>query len=375
MKAIVKDTAAIAALKPMNIIGYLRGRGWHKFSEQQGRFSVWSHPNYPDAEVVVPLKREASDFVTRLADILSELEGAEQRSQLDILRELVNSGFDVVRLAAQAGGTNDGTIRLDDGVALISHARDILLSSACATVQPRPVFHARKPNQATDYMAKARLGQTEHGSYILTILSPVAPQLNPYSATDLFPEEPFERKVISTLARSVNLAVEAASQPDFGPFQNAVSHGVSANLCEAISGLFKIGDPVSVAVSVAWSQNRPVPADVIARTVISSDVVPTIEEAARMFRARDTLEDYVVEGTIIKLERSEGQSSGKVTIFGRVEDGMRKVVVALPRPEYDEATRAHTEFRPVRVSGNLLREGRTFHLENPNGFIVVHDDE
>lgn len=375
MKATVKDTAAIAALKPLNIIGYLRARGWQKFSEQQGRFSVWSHPKYPDAEVVVPLKREASDFITRLADILSELEIAEQRSQLDILRELVSSGFDVVRLAAQAGGTHDGTIRLDDGVALISHARDILLSSACATVQPRPVFHARKPNQATEYMARARLGQTEHGSYVLTILSPVAPQLNPYGETELFPEEPFERNVIRTLTRSVGLAVEAASQPDFQPFRSAVAHGVSANLCEAISGLFKIGDPVSVAVSVAWSQNRPPPVDVVARTVISSDVIPTIEEAARMFRARDTLEDYLVEGTIIKLERGEGQSLGKVTIFGRVEDAMRKVVVPLSRPEYDEAARAHTGFRPVKVSGNLVREGRAFRLESPSGFIVVNDDE
>jgi hypothetical protein len=374
MKATIKDVAAIAALKPLNIIGYLRAHGWEKFSEQQGRFSVWSHPDYREAEIVVPLKREASDFITRLADILSELELAEQRSQLDILQELINSGFDVVRLAAQASGTNDGTIRLDDGVSLVSHARDMLLSSACATVQPRPVFHARKPNQATDYMAKARLGQTEHGSYVLTILSPVAPQLNPSSETGLFPEDPFERRVITTLTRSVNLAVEAASQPDFAPFQNAVSHGVSANLCEAISGFFKIGDPASIALSVAWSQNRPTPANAATRVIISSDVIPTIEEAARMFRARDTLEDYLVEGTIIKLERA-GQSVGKVTIFGRVEDEMRRLVVELSPSEYDEAARAHTEFRPVRVSGNLLREGRSFRLENPRGFTVLNEDE
>ena len=374
MRAVVKDTAAIAALRPSNIISYLRSRGWGKFNERQGQFSVWSHINYPDAEVVVPLKREASDFVTRLAEILQELEDAENRSQLDILADLAIIGFDVVRLSAQANGTDDGTVRIDDGVALISHARDLLLSSACAAVQPRPVFHARKPTKATDYIGRTRLGQTERGSYVIAILSPVAPQLTSYSEGDLFPEEPFERRVITTLARSVNLAVEVASDADFQPFKNAVAQGVSANLCEAISGLFKIGDPVSVSISVTWSGNRPAPANIVSRTMISNDVIPTIEEAARNLRAREPLEDYLVEGTIIKLERT-GQTHGKITIYGRVEDEMRKVLVPLQDPEYDEAIRAHSNFQPVRVSGNLVREGRIFSLQNPTGFIVINDDE
>ena len=117
---------------------------------------------------------------------MRELETVEDRSQLDILRDLYNSGFDVVRLAALSPNSEDGTVRIEDGVQLFERARDILLAAACATVRPQPVFHSRKPQQATEYMRKARLGQTEHGSYVLTLLSPVAPQLSVHSESDLF---------------------------------------------------------------------------------------------------------------------------------------------------------------------------------------------
>ena len=381
MKAAIRDADAIGALRPLNLIGYLRARGWHKFSEAPGRFSVWANPAHPDSEITVPMRREAADFITRLADILRELEAVENRSQLDILRDLLNSGFDVVRLGAVAPGTIDGTVRIADGVRLFERAREIVLSAACATVRPQPVFHSRKPQQANEYMNTARLGQTEHGSYVLTILSPVAPQLNAYGDTDLFPEEPFERRVVKTLARAVNLTVNAAEraalavEPNFQPFQEAVEGGVSANLCEAIAGLFSVGDPLSISVSVAWAQNRPSPDDAPSRTIITADFIPTIEEAARIFRARDTLEDYLVQGPVIKLERSDGQSVGRVTLYARVEDAMRKVIINLPEPDYGRATRAHQEYRSVKVIGNLVREGRSYRLDNPSGFDFAPDDE
>src|SRR5208337_4657452 len=98
----------------------------------------------------------------------------------------------------------------------------------------------------------------------------------------------------------------------------------------------------------------PSPNVVLSRTIITSDVIPTIEEAARIFRARDTLEEYLVRGPVIKLERPEGQSVGRATIFARVEDAMRKVAVELPEAEYALATQAHGEYRSVKVIGNIV---------------------
>lgn len=235
--------------------------------------------------------------------------------------------------------------------------------------------------QSVHSMRKARLGQTEHGSYVLTLLSPVAPQLNVHSESDLFPDEPFERTVVQTLARSVGLTMAAAeksatsTEPNFEPFQQAVSGGVSANLCEGIAGFFNTADPTAIELSVAWALNRPSPNETPSRIRISSDLIPTIQEAARLFRVYDKLDGYELKGPVIKLERSEGDPFGWVTIHAPVEDATRKVTIMLADPDYQLAVRAHAEHRYVHVVGSVVREGRTYRLEKPTGFELAPDDE
>ncbi|CAA2145586.1 hypothetical protein [Methylobacterium bullatum] len=381
MKAIIQDAAAIGSLRPLNIIGYLRSHGWVKYSEVASKFSVWEHDQFPDSEIVVPLRREASDFVQRLGDVLKELSSAESRSQFDILKDLLNSGFDVIRLGVISPNTSSGTVRIDDGVRLFEQAREMVLAAACSAVRPRAVFHSRKPQQALDYMHGARLGQTEHGSFVLSVLSPVAPQLNPYSETSLFPDEPFERQVVKTLAIGVQTTVRAAEQSvlatedNFRPFQDGISLGVSANLCEGIIGLFRFGDQASISLSVAWAQNRPTPEAVPSQTIITSDVIPTITEAVRIFRARDALDDYQISGPVVKLERAEGQEAGRVTIYASIEGMPRKVNVTLLPVEYAQATRAHEEYKSVKLIGTVVREGRSYRVNNPTGFGFATDDD
>lgn len=378
MRAIIKDAQALGSLTPLNVIAYLRSRGWNKFSEVRGKFSVWVHHDHPDAEILIPATRDARDYAPQIAEALQELETVENRSQLEILKDLHNSGFDVIRLAAQGASTLDGTVRIDAGVRLFEQARELLLSAACATVKPRPVFHARKPQPALDYMAKARLGQTERGSFILTILSPVAPQLTFHSDTDLFPPEPFERSVVRKLAGSVELtmlAAELSGGEDFEPFQSSVEGGVSANLCEAIGGFFGTVDASAIDLSVAWSLSRPTPGDSTpSRVRISSDFVPTLQEAARIFRAHDKLEGYLIEGPVIKLERAGGDV-GLVTVYARVEGVMRKVTIALPDRDYGVAMTAHGAYKPVKVTGTVVKEGRSYRLHNPTELQIAADDD
>ncbi|MBI5264803.1 MAG: hypothetical protein HY852_23655 [Bradyrhizobium sp.] len=382
MRASINDQFAIGAIRPLNAIGYLRAHGWERFGDASGLpFTVWHNASHPKAEILIPSDRSAADYTLLLREALLELEAVENRSQLEILRDLYNSGFDVVRLAAQSTRTADGTVDIDEGVLLFERARDTLYAAACSTVKPQAVFHSRRPQAANEYMRKARLGQTEQGSYVLTLLSPVAPQLTPHSDTDLFPEEPFERRVVQTLARSVRLAVGAAESsvtgpaPDFSPFQNAVAGGVSANLCEGIAGLFSAADPATVELSISWALNRPTPNEAHSRVLISSDVIPTLQEAARLFRAFDRLENYEIKGPVIKLQRDQTAPFGMVTVLAPVEGRTRKVTLVLPDRDYQTAVVAHHQHRYVRVVGTVAREAKTYRLENPVNFDLAPDDE
>jgi len=315
-------------------------------------------------------------------EALQELEDVEGRPQLEILQNLQTSGFDVIRLSAQGPSTQDGTVRIDAGVELFEQARELLLSAACATVKPRSVFHSRKPTPALEYMSKARLGQTERGSFVLTMLSPVSPQFTMNTQRELFPTEPFERLVVQTLVGSVDLALTAAEAStihpylDFEPFLRSVEGGVSANLCEAITGLFRTLDANAIDLSIAWSVNRPAATEQTpSRVRINSDFVPALQEAARIFRAHDRLDGYLIEGPVVKLERQSLSDVGFVTLYARVEGVMRKVTVALSQSDYGRAVYAHQNYRPVRCTGTVVKEGRSYLLLNPTELIIVADDD
>ena len=188
----------------------------------------------------MPLQHETGDFALRVSEVLRTLEHVEQRSQLEILRDLRTSSSDLIRIRASASQTTTGSIPLDLGVRFVEEAREMMLAAACSAIDPRPYYATRKPVQANEYLSRVRMGQTERGSFVLTILSPVPPGLRPPEPLDGVLPDPFERKVSQTLASGLlaaRLAAQrAAVSGDVQPFREAVPRGVSANLCDALVG-------------------------------------------------------------------------------------------------------------------------------------------
>jgi len=139
-----------------------------------------------------------------------------------------------------------------------------------------------------EYLGRVRMGQTERGSYVLTILSPVAPALASQSELRLDdePPEPFERQVTLAegLAALEHAARQAAASGGLSPLEEAVPFGVSANLCEAVAGLAAVSPAEGIEVRVAWSRTRPLVTSAPSRIFLGSDSIPLIQEAARRFK-------------------------------------------------------------------------------------------
>jgi hypothetical protein len=248
MKAQIRDAQALRALKPIDVSAYLRAKGWRQVTDLHGKASLWFlHVEANEFDVTVPLRREMGDYTLRIGEVLETLAKVEQRSELDILRDLVTATADLIRVRAPSRDAENGTLPLDQAVAFVERSRDMMLAAACAALDKRAFFAKRKAQQAMDYLSHVRMGQTEQGSFVLTILSPVAPELKPAQETLAFITEvspPYERQVTQTLMASLQTLDEAARSAgalgDMTPFQTAVAKGVSANLCDAIVGLSNV---------------------------------------------------------------------------------------------------------------------------------------
>lgn len=389
-----RDPEVIGGIRPRDVASYLRARGWTAIDREERRFTIWS-PNGTtgaeaegeaqgdDVQIVLPASAEFRDYALRIGEALQILSDREGRTVDALLVDVQHAMADVVRVRLSGARAASGEVPLGDGASLISGAKDLIFAAACAAVQRRSYFHTRRPPEAVEYMRdRVRLGQTERGSFVVTLISPL-PLVAAQAPLDegVFGEpDPFERRVTTTLQSALTSAVEAAESAlvtgSFEPFEQAVEAGVSSNLCAAIAATVEDAQEATVGVDVSWAIARPqqLPQGEIR---FSRDAVEIVGEAAKVLRRSGPFEDYQVFGPVERLERPEGEATGTVSIATLVLDRPARVRVTLDDRQYGKAIHAHDAQIPVIVTGTLVRAGRQWELQDPGSVSVLElgDDD
>ncbi|CAN5177861.1 hypothetical protein BH10PLA2_BH10PLA2_40300 [soil metagenome] len=140
-----------------------------------------------------------------------------------------------------------------------------MLAGACAAVQPKPYYSRRGPEEANRFLRGLRMGQTERGSFVLTVYTPVSPSLQS-NQFNLFgePEPPFERRAVTRLASALvalrRATDEALKAPNTEIFQKVVGAGVSGNMCSAIVGMNgpNVQPADELRLSFTYARSRPI---------------------------------------------------------------------------------------------------------------------
>lgn len=380
MRVDVGDRNLLQSLAPIEVAAYLRSRGWH---EQTGtaRNSA-SFTLGEDYEVVLPLSSNMRDFAFRMIDALRTLETAEGRDQTEILADLATSASDVIRVRLADPDARDGSLPLERASEIISRSYDMVLAAACSAAEPKYYFSSRKPQAALDYMRNVRMGQTERGSFVVTILSRVTPGLIP-AQSGIFERipQPFERNVTERLADAL-AAIESSTKAaiatgNIEPFEKSVAQGVSANLCDALAGMSEVdGEQRDLDISLAWARVRPNVNNPLARYRVGRDIVPVLREVARVFKSRSPQEDFEARGPVIRLVRVPPEApGGEVTIAGFVDGAPRNIWLRLDGEDYARAADAFTRRLLICVAGVLQKEGRRYWLHHPKDIRLLPPDE
>src|SRR5439155_24544675 len=100
-------------------------------------------------------------------------------SASEVLSDLAMPPADVLRLQMESREAEGGTLPLDEGLRLLEGGRDLLLAAACSAHQPQAYFLRQSYAPAQDFLRSCRVGQTERGSFVATILAPVTPEVTP----------------------------------------------------------------------------------------------------------------------------------------------------------------------------------------------------
>ena len=373
MRVSIRDKDALNSVSPSALSAYARASGWKK-QEPYGDYSdVYVHEEAP--EIVIPRTDRLGDYanvVSRLIEIFAE---AAEADALSLYHDLITADRDVVRVRAAPEGAN-GSVTLNDGVSLVTGAHDIILAAARSLWEPRRLYRARPNREVRDYMRQVRLGQTEQGSYVVTLLTPVVPP--PMQKAALFDpanDPPVERRVTTRLIEALTAAREATERTSAGDadaFPKAMKRGASANLCDAVAMLIEPFGGIDIGLT--WARTYPM--ETARKTVrFGASDAPILREAARRFRYWEPRPDVSLIGRIQRLRRDDGETDGTVTLRTYVEGRVVSVTAILDQSNYDRAIQAHKSTALVVMTGDLERFSGRWRLRDPYIMDMDEDDE
>ncbi|WP_319583467.1 hypothetical protein [uncultured Pseudodesulfovibrio sp.] len=375
MKVRITDQNALAAISLADLATYLRSEGWEKVDSFRGKGSIWVKG---EDDILVP-RGDFSDNPVRMAAALEILEKVEERSQLEIIRDLYFTGYDVFRIRNRSSEAANGTLPLPLVVELHNGAHDMVLAAACSAVSKKAIYPSRKPQKAENFMERVRMGQTEQGSYVVTVLSPIPPTLASGQFELLPVHDPFERQVSTMLSKGLtsirNAALESIDSGDVKPFVDGVAEGVSANLCDAISRISRTADSGGLDVNITWSRNRESRSDVGSSVVISEAALPVIEEASRVFRETQPEPEYHLLGVVVKCHKEPNSAKGKVTVLDIGSGVPRRISIEMAGSHYEAAVEAHKDGKSVQSIGEVKRHGRGYMLVNNTPLSILEDED
>jgi hypothetical protein len=357
--------------------------GWKPVEGVKRPVIVLNHPTDDLTQVQIPTAGSDRERVFMMAEVVRQLAEAEKRPPREVLHDLVMPPADVVRLQVESRDAETGSLPLEEGLRLLEAGRDLLLAAACSAHQPQAYYPRQSFTAAQDFLRSCRVGQTERGSFVATILAPaipdVAPSLFDNGEAPVDPQlEPYERRVTLRLMQALQTVRGALDHGKAEEVLEGVSNGVSANLCEALAAMSPADTRALVHIAIAWSHSRPrIPATLPRRVTFAHFDFPIVREAGRRLREGIEPRRERIEGPVLSLQAEPAQLyqefQGRVTIRALIADRAARVRFLLGEADFARACEALRDHRWVAVWGLLQRDAtaKMYELLHPQRFEVL----
>ena len=368
---------AVHRLDPVRVQEYARATGWRQETRLgRGQTAVYERPESREEQFSVPLSRDLRDYDLLMARAVAMIAHFEERPAAELLAELLFPPSDVLKFGESSPAAAAGDVPFEHGLSLLNGARKTLLAAACSTIRPANYHPRMSLGEAEQFLQQCRLGQTERGSFVLTVACPL--DAVP-AGRDLFDSPPFTRRVTGLLMHSLHrLATHLDLGDTDGVLQQAQNEPMlSANLCEGLLEMAPEGEESFLRVSAEFSRTLqppdvPFPTNVRLRR----EVFPWIAYLAERLRPAQSPQPQVLVGLVETLNgrpNADNRPEGQVTLRIITPEGeILRARAELSADDYARADQAHMRNLPVSLQGVLRQVGRTFRIDQVSDLALVH---
>lgn len=372
----------VNALSIHDVISYLDTTGWQRQPTEWRGLGVWGSAHGAEYEVLVPLDSGFRDDAQRLRDIIHTLVKVEDRPALDIVRDIANPLVDKQEYRTRPP-TPSGTIPLPMAVRALTGITD-LLASAARTLKEgaTPSLAGRRPAEVTSFLNGVLLDTTSPGSYVMTARVPVRRSVPPKAGLGVHAGtgEPVGREVVARMHQAITAAYQASTRVlDEGApieaFDEAVEHGVTTQLCEALLDLAGLDKSQPFDIGFSWA--RGLPSDLPVRPInFTTDTIHVLDSGARHLKEIASAGIATITGKIKEMHYDPAPHRVKVQgtlARGSVRTEETAIWVRLDADQYARASQDHQNpYLTFRFTGHLTRaDGRREMLIGREGYVVV----
>lgn len=355
-------------LNPLAVCKYLEQTYWKCIPLKRTDVKVYQY-EIKDSfkQVMVPLDKTFVDYKKVMFDAVQNIADLEEKSVEQVMLYLLNPNTDILKIRLDKKEVESGNILFDDAIRLFDNAKKLLAATALDIINPKKIHYGRIDDSVQKFLNQCRFGQTEIGSYVVSVVCPFAElsEEEGYKQLSIFTDE--ERCAYSLTRKVTNKLMDNVAfvkkHIDDGCLDKLLDDDVdiSSNFLEALNGLNLQSEKTLVEFTTDWAPAVRINRSQNNRVIVSNDYYEPIASVIDKIKEETNGRTEII-GRIKQLSAApvvDKRVGGVITVVFVDENNKAKsVTVHLEKEDYENAVEAHQHGKAVKIVGDLNTKGK-----------------
>jgi len=353
-------------IRYIDTVKYLHDLGWNEIPTKREWVKIFQHEDQDNFyQIDLPVSRNLRDYKAAIYRAVECIALSTKKSIEQVVLELLNPLSDILRLRVNEPEIEAGSIYVEDTIKLYDNAKKLLMATAMDIVHPQLFHFGRPENAIMEFINSCRFGQTEIGSYVVSLICPISKiENNKVNQLSLFSNEEecsqsLTRKVVNKLINSIKTVRETINNRTFEEYiyKNAETENcISVNFLDALSeiNINRSGSELDIIAKYAPTiKNNTLSSPSI---TISNDYYLPINTITKEYK-NTKISEKSYFGRIKRLDARPDLQNRKNGIikFVFLDDNNSNATasVVLSKEDYNSAIDAHRDGKMIKIVGTL----------------------
>jgi len=349
----------ISAINHFNVAKYLRELGWQEIKTKREYVRIFQLNSHGFFQVNLPMDKSLIDYKEAMITATENIALAYGKTLDDIVLELLNPMSDILKIRVKNESYEAGNIFIEDAITLYNNAKKLLAATAMDIISPSLIHRSGRYNNTVEkFISSCRFGQTEIGSYVVSLVCPFTNIST--RQLSLFEQEnegadSLARQVTNKLMASLKAVTTAIYEDELNESYLS-NQNISSNFLESLAamGIYKKDTELGITLKYCPTVTKGI-LD-YNHVKINSDFHPIISSVVN--RIKRTIEsEHSIVGLIRALDAVpdiEKRTDGNAKIIFINADGDKETAtVNFKNEDYIEACDAHIRGKNVKILGTI----------------------